>query len=97
MVVLATSNGLRRIEHGIASITPKGWRVEVEKALTQEAVFEGANAIARVSGCNLSDARDLMKNLPGILRSPLYKHQAHMVPIASNTNQAASTPPQSSP
>jgi hypothetical protein len=25
MVVLATSNGLRRIEHGIASITPKGW------------------------------------------------------------------------
>jgi len=110
MVVLATSNGLRRIEHGIASITPKGWRVEIEKALTQEALFEGANAIARVAGCSLSDARDLMKNLPGILRSPLYKHQAqrlvrelskaqvkaHMVPIASNTNQAASTPPQSS-
>jgi hypothetical protein len=77
--------------------------------VTEEALFEEANAIARVAGCSLSDARDLMKNLPGILRSPLYKHQAqrlvrelskaqvkaHMVPIASNTNQAASTPPQS--
>ena len=76
MVVLATSNGLRRIEYGISSITPKGWRVQVEKALTEEAVFEGANAIARISGCSLSMARDLMKSLPGTLRSPLYKHQA---------------------
>jgi hypothetical protein len=57
-------------------VTPKGWWVQVEKALTNDAVFEGANAIARISGCNLNVARDLMKNLPGTLRSPLYKHQA---------------------
>lgn len=76
MVVLATSNGLRRIEYGISSITPKSWRVQVEKALTAEAVFEGANAIARISGCSLSIARNLMKNLPGTLPSPLYQHQA---------------------
>jgi Trk K+ transport system NAD-binding subunit len=98
MVVLATSKGLGRIEHGRVDIAPKSWRVQVEKAWTQEAVFEGANAIARISGCSLSVARALMHNLPGTLRSSLYKHQAqrlvrelskaevkaHIVPIANN-------------
>jgi len=76
MVVLATSKNLGRIEHGLVGIMPKNWRVQVEKAWTQEAVFEGANAIARISGCSLSEARALMHNLPRALRSPLYKHQA---------------------
>ncbi|HEY9649503.1 MAG TPA: NAD-binding protein, partial [Coleofasciculaceae cyanobacterium] len=76
MIVLATSNGLRRIEQGRISITPKHWRVQVEKALTEEAMFEGANIIARISGCSLNTARDLMKSLPGTLQLPLYKHQA---------------------
>lgn len=107
LVVLATSNGLRRIEHGIVGITPKSWRVEVEKALTTEAVFEGANILARVTGCSLSIARDLMKSLPGTLPSPLYKHQAQrlvrelnkaqvkarIIAIANNSHSLASTPP----
>ncbi|HEY9671370.1 MAG TPA: NAD-binding protein [Waterburya sp.] len=76
MVVLATSTGLQRIEEGKLTVTLKRWRVVVEKAVTQEAVFEGANAIARISGCDLSAARALMHNLPGTLRSPLYRHQA---------------------
>ena len=75
MVVLATSNDLRRIEEG-SSITPKCWQVVVEYALTQEAIFEGANAITRISGCDLSTARALMHNLPGTLPVLLYKHQA---------------------
>jgi Trk K+ transport system NAD-binding subunit len=76
MVVLATSMGLRRVEEGIKSIMPKRWRVLVEKAMNQEAIFEGANAISRISGCDLSTARALMHNLPGVLQVPLYKHQA---------------------
>ncbi|NET59313.1 MAG: potassium transporter TrkA [Symploca sp. SIO2E6] len=76
MVVLATIDGLRRIEQGKIAITPKRWRVTVEKALTQVAIFEGANAIARVSGCSLATARRLMNNLPKTLRLPLYKQQA---------------------
>jgi Trk K+ transport system NAD-binding subunit len=75
MVVLATSNGLRRIEEGV-SITPQRWQVVVEHALTQEAIFEGGNAIVRISGCDLSIARALMHNLPGTLQLPLYEHQA---------------------
>ncbi|NES18943.1 MAG: potassium transporter TrkA [Symploca sp. SIO3E6] len=76
MVVLATIDGLRRIEQGKIAITPKRWRVKVEQALTQVAIFEGANAIALVSGCSLGTARRLMNNLPNILRLPLYKQQA---------------------
>ena len=76
MVVLATSIGLRRVEEGFKSILPKRWRVLVEKAMNPEAIFEGANAIARISACDLSTARALMHNLPGVLEVPLYKHQA---------------------
>ncbi|NEQ27049.1 MAG: potassium transporter TrkA, partial [Microcoleus sp. SIO2G3] len=76
MVVLATTNGLRRIEHGRNNFMPKTWQVHVERALTAEAVFEGANAITRISGCSLTMARNFMNNLPGTLQSPLYKHQA---------------------
>ncbi|NEP01421.1 MAG: hypothetical protein F6K58_22745 [Symploca sp. SIO2E9] len=76
MVVLATINGLQRIEGGKMYIQPKQWRVRVEKALTQDAVFEGANAIARISGCTLQQARKLMQNLPGTVPRPLYRQQA---------------------
>jgi Trk K+ transport system NAD-binding subunit len=76
MVVLATSTGLQRIEEGQLSLKLKCWHVLVERALNQDAIFEGANAIARIAGCNLSTARALMHNLPGTLQVPLYKHQA---------------------
>ncbi|HEY9729059.1 MAG TPA: NAD-binding protein [Chroococcales cyanobacterium] len=76
MVVLATSHGLRRIEEGVENIAPKRWQVNVDRAFTSEAIFEGAIAIARISGCDLTTARTLMHNLPGTLRSPLYKQQA---------------------
>ncbi|MGQ4646576.1 NAD-binding protein [Lyngbya aestuarii] len=75
LIVLGTIDGLRRLEFGKLGIAPKTWRVQVEKALTQEALFEGANMIARISGCDLSAAKELMNNLPGRLQSPLYKHQ----------------------
>ncbi|HBB31197.1 MAG TPA: potassium transporter TrkA [Cyanobacteria bacterium UBA8803] len=87
MVVLATSKGLRRVEEGVTSMIPKSWQVAVEKALTQEAIFEGANAIARISSCDLSTARSLMHNLPGILRVPLYKHQAQRLVRTLNKAQ----------
>ncbi|MBE9170407.1 NAD-binding protein [Pleurocapsales cyanobacterium LEGE 06147] len=76
LVVLATIEGLQRIERGKLNSHLKCWQVRVEKALTRDAVFEGANAIARISGCRLGTARDLMKRLPQTLLLPLYKHQA---------------------
>jgi Trk K+ transport system NAD-binding subunit len=76
LIILATIEGLRRIEQGAVSIVWRRFKVRVEKALFPSSVFEGANAIARISGCDLGTARNLMNNLPATLGLPLYKHQA---------------------
>lgn len=97
LIVLATSSSLQRIERG--EIAPRLWQVQIEKALTRDAIFDGANEIALISGCSIGTARELMKHLPGLLRRPLYKHQAqrlvrdlskvqvraHLVAIADDT------------
>jgi len=74
LVVLATINGLQRIEQG--EMLPRRWQIKVVKALSKDAIFEGATAIARISGCSINLARDIMNQCPAILPVPLYKHQA---------------------
>lgn len=74
LVVLATIDGLQRIEQGNLSL--KHWQVRVDQVLNPDAAFEGANLITRIVGCPLGMARDLMANLPGVLRSSLHHHQA---------------------
>ena len=76
LVVLATIDGLRRIEQGKLNVKAKQWQITVETALTTDAIFEGANAIARVTGCSLTLARETMNNLPQTLPILLYQHQA---------------------
>ena len=76
LVVLATIEALQRIERGATSMYPKQTLVRIDKALTSDALFDGANTIARISGCSLSLARNLMNSLPQTLPLPLYKHQA---------------------
>jgi Trk K+ transport system NAD-binding subunit len=76
LVVLATIDALQRVERGATSIYPKQTLVRIDKALTSDAVFDGANTIARISGYHLSLARNLMNSLPQTLPLPLYKHQA---------------------
>jgi Trk K+ transport system NAD-binding subunit len=73
LVVLATIYGLRRIEQG--QMQPKQWQVRVESVLNDYGIFEGGNAIYRISGCPLSMARKLMKHLPATLPVKLYQHQ----------------------
>ncbi|WP_427162030.1 NAD-binding protein [Aliinostoc sp. HNIBRCY26] len=75
LVVLATIEGLQQIERG--TMLPRQCLVRVEKAVSQEAVFEGAALISRISGCDMYLARTLMNQLPATLQYPLYKHQAH--------------------
>jgi len=76
LIVLATIDGLQRIEKGRLNLQLKTWQIRVEKVFNNQVIFEGANAIARISRCELSTARDLMNHLPQILNVPLYKHQA---------------------
>ncbi len=82
LVVLATLEGLQRVE--IGKQNDRNWYVRVEKALNNEAIFEGANIIGRISGCSLTIARELMNNLPGMLPIPLYKPQAERLVHALN-------------
>ncbi|MEB3294175.1 MAG: NAD-binding protein [Synechococcales bacterium] len=75
LVVLATTRTLRHVERG--QQLPKTWQVKVVAAKHQEAQFEGAMAIARVTGCEVSVAQTMMKQLPAIVPVKLYPHQAH--------------------
>lgn len=74
LIVLATSSSLQRIEWG--EMLPRQWSVQIEKALTTNAVMYGAEEIVLITGCSLATARQWMNNLPGVLPIPLYKHQA---------------------
>ena len=77
LVVLATIDGLRRIEQGLLNLETKQWQIRIERALTTDAIFDGANAIARITGCSLTLARETMNNLPQTLPVLLYQNQAH--------------------
>jgi len=74
LIVLATIDSLQQIERG--ERLPCCWQVQVDKALSKGAVFEGARVLARTSGCSMNAAQELMHHLPGVLYLPLYKHQA---------------------
>jgi len=76
LVVLATSDGLRRVEYGDRSRFTRGAWVRVTQAISPDSAFEGANAIARMTGYSLKDARELFDRLPATLPKPLYDRQA---------------------
>ncbi|MGD1703391.1 NAD-binding protein [Dapis sp. BLCC M229] len=74
LILLATINGLKRIENG--EIKEPTCQVMIESAPSEYAIFQGANEIVGIAGCSMLTARELMNNLPGILPKSLYKHQA---------------------
>ena len=73
LVVLATVDGLQRVEKG----TPReqAWTVEIVRAPMKDGAFEGAMTIARVTGCEVETARRAMEHLPAKIPVPLYKQQ----------------------
>ncbi|MEH2182489.1 hypothetical protein [Nostoc sp.] len=74
LIVLATSSSLQRIEWG--EMLPRLWQLQIEKALTTNAIVYGAEKIVLITGCSSTTARQWMNNLPRVLPIPLYKHQA---------------------
>lgn len=75
LVVLASINGLRRIEHGEA-FAPQRWRLSIEKPLNPEFLHSGGNTLARVGGLELEQARAFMGTLPNGIELALYPYQA---------------------
>ncbi|MDC0834114.1 NAD-binding protein [Geitlerinema sp. CS-897] len=76
LIVLATSEGLRRVEYGDRSRFDRNTRIRVTRAITPDSAFEGANAISRIAGYSLKEAREIFDRLPTTLPTPLYSHQA---------------------
>jgi Trk K+ transport system NAD-binding subunit len=74
LVVLSTIRGLRRIEQG--NLALKQWQIQIDHAFSEDAEFEGASELARLSGCDIGEARQFMDQLPGIFPHRLYRHQA---------------------
>jgi hypothetical protein len=74
LIVLATSSSLQQIEWG--EMLPRLWQVQIEKALTANAIMYGAEEIVLITGCSFATARQWMNNLPRVLPIALYKHQA---------------------
>ena len=77
IVVLATGDGLQRIEKGEPKEELHCWQVRLEEILSDDAKFEGANTISRITGCKLSTARNFLNNVPQTMPIILYEHQAY--------------------
>ncbi|WP_229642039.1 NAD-binding protein [Waterburya agarophytonicola] len=78
LVVLATSNGLQRIEWG--QMLPRLWRVKIEEAISSDAIERSIEKIAAISQCSRSEVKQWLNNLPTVLPIRFYRYQAqHLV------------------
>jgi voltage-gated potassium channel Kch len=76
LVILASLNGLRRIEHG-EQFARQRWRLEAQKPLNSSYLLDASSILHRISGHNLDASRAFMNTLPNVLELQLYDHQAH--------------------
>ncbi len=76
LIVLATINGLRRIERGELAL-PQTWQLTVLKPKNSSVLFEASRILHNVSGCGLRTARDFLEHLPGKMQLHLYNFQAY--------------------
>ncbi len=90
LFVLATMDGLRRIERGIMFHRQFAvWIPALAPSLVSVDPFEIANIIARISGCDIGEARALMDRLPAKPPRPLYRHQAQAMVESLRKNRVA--------
>ena len=76
LYLLASINGLRRIERGELAQPPR-WRIEVQVPLSREGTLEVGNILARITGIDLAQCRTFAHSLPASMELPLYAYQAH--------------------
>ncbi|MDV2999915.1 MAG: hypothetical protein N5P05_001521 [Chroococcopsis gigantea SAG 12.99] len=74
IIILATTNGLRRIEQG--RTTPKSRQIKITGCLNANLAVDAPGLVSNICGCPLGVAASTMQNLPSILPVPLYEHQA---------------------
>jgi Trk K+ transport system NAD-binding subunit len=74
LIALVTVDSLHRLER--EEMLPRRWQVRLDKTVAKTAVFEAARTIARISGCRLALATEILQRSPTVISIPLYKHQA---------------------
>jgi hypothetical protein len=74
LVVLATVESLQRLAYG-ARLSPE-YQVYIDRLLISHAEFEAIGTVARISGCEMHIATQVIRRLPDVLPMPLYKPQA---------------------
>jgi Trk K+ transport system NAD-binding subunit len=74
LIALVTVDSLHRLERG--EMLPRRWQVRVDKTVAKTAMFEAARTIARISGCRIDLATEMLQRSPTVLSIPLYEHQA---------------------
>ncbi|MDG2389843.1 MAG: NAD-binding protein [Planctomycetaceae bacterium] len=75
LTVLATINGLKRIEIGEFSPPPR-WKLTAQPPLTADFLHTAGSEISRLTGCPLATARDFIESLPNSIELKMYTHQA---------------------
>ncbi|MBD2392745.1 NAD-binding protein [Cyanobacterium aponinum FACHB-4101] len=88
LIVLATIEGLKAIELGKPHL--RQWQLEILSAKSKMTIFDGTSAIARISGCSLKIAKEVMDNIPCILPVKMYHHQAVRLKKTLHQNQIQS-------
>jgi len=77
LVVLATTEGLQRVEKGELLLAE--YELHIDIPLRNQALFDGANILARMTGVTLKECRNFMDNLPAVFPEALYLHQAKLL------------------
>ncbi len=77
VVLLATMDGIRRIEHNQRTINQPLWDITIRSIYSEHARFEAAQVLALIGGLPLGEAKTRLAHLPATLRLSLYKYQAH--------------------
>lgn len=85
LIVLASLNGLRRIEHG-AMLPRRRWLLKAQKPLSSASLLDASSALHRISGYHLDAARAFMKHLPQEIELLLYDHQAYRLERKLNSH-----------
>lgn len=75
LTVLATINGLKRIELGDFS-PPRRWKLTARPPLTSDFLHTAGSEISRLTGCPLATSREFMDSLPNSIELEMYTHQA---------------------
>ena len=87
LYVLAPIEGIRRIETG--NLLSAQYILHVEKPLREDALFNGANILSRMTGVSIGQCREFMTGLPAPFPEKMHLHQGKLLVSLLKRNMLA--------